>query len=57
MSEDNWEVNDREVMKKSLAVIESAIKFRDKVNRESPECFTPSKELQTLFDKLEEMGV
>lgn len=36
-----------------IGVMEAAIMFKEKVQRDSPSCFQPSKELQTLFDRVD----
>ena len=35
-------------------VVEAAITFKDKVERDAPKCFTPSKELANLFETIDE---
>ena len=36
------------------SVVEAAITFKDKVERDAPTCFVPSKELANLFEAIEE---
>jgi hypothetical protein len=36
------------------SIVEAAITFKDKVEREAPKCFQPSKELRNLFDTIDE---
>jgi len=35
------------------SVVEAAITFKDKVERDAPKCFQPSKELANLFDTID----
>ncbi len=51
----DFEVRDSKVMRQTLRVIECAIEYKAKVERDAPDCFVPIEELQDLFDALEEM--
>jgi len=35
------------------SVVEAAITFKDKVERDAPKCFKPSKELANLFETID----
>jgi hypothetical protein len=39
---------------KITSIVEAAITFKDKVERESPSCFVPSRELRHLFETIDD---